>query len=62
MPSLQWSKTFLQEIGLNYPIQGSLALDGVFVTGSDNGTVNIYDIVSGHLLWLLAHAVGKFNP
>lgn len=59
MPSLQWLRTFPQEVTLNYPIQGSLALDGVFVTGSDNGTVNIYDILSGHRLWSLPHAVGN---
>lgn len=60
VPSMRRIHTFQQgvDMNLNYPIQGSLALNGVFVTGSAAGLVYIYDLTSGCRVASLAHAEG----
>lgn len=60
MPSLQKIRTFQQPIANNSPIEGTLALDGLFVTGGDAGMVNIYDILSGDRVLTLLHSIRKF--
>lgn len=59
MPSLQKIRTFLQPITINSQIEGTLALDGLFVTGGDAGMVNIYHILSGDRISTLCHSMRK---
>lgn len=56
MPSLQKIRTFPQSITINSQIEGTLALDNLFITGSDDGVINIYDILSGHRVSTLTHS------
>lgn len=60
VPTMQRIKTFVQPIDpdLNHAIQGTLDLDGIFVTGSSSGMVYAYDITSGRRVFSLKHAEG----